>query len=761
MASSNVLKHNNVMGSYILEELYDSFNENEREKVKHVIVLNEDLCLSNKSGNNKHTNITFFKLLNRMESQENVDEKKPNRYIITCAEDVTLPYMFTLAGLGRIKKKKQICYFKVNNNPITIETVMFLRKIGEDSFKKLLYRSILAKKKLHENSILNNIMFGEDAYLTIDKACRLSRITPELFGGVAGEGACSDDVPESGVCETLYDRKMVAANQCSDELDEDDKWYVVENFNAALMQIDHTDLSFSRFISNFKTKALFKYIKKGNIVGVNFMIKIGVDVNHKSKLGEIALNKAIFFGSREIVMMLLEAGAHVNSKDENDCSPMQIAFAELERGFFVDYNDFVRFLYLVSDSVYSRNEVSRLVVDNPKAYKKDIVCILVYYHAKVDCTIGRFGWTPLHDAVFFNDIELVKAIISSDVSIIDFKEQEFFNASLHYAVRLSGNDIVKFLLESKADVNCIDEKEMTPLHHAAFVGNYEVVKILLEAKANVNSVDKNGKTPMHYAVESESKRNKKNPIKFRDVSELYENILKIADILITTKGYVSCKDEFGRVPLHCAVIDGEDNVAYCHVLLRLLIKNCVNINCIDIYEKTALNYTMDDSNEVAKCSLNSILVYEAGANLSYLSQMERSSIFMNLIKEDTNTSDIRVTNAKQLINAGIEINYKNNKMEMNPLILACLLDRIDIVKILVDAGVGTYRAYELERYYVAEMLLKEQLCIQFPSLQDICRHNIRLEIMAIPSENSFSCNVDKLGVPAPICRYLCGDKLDK
>jgi len=392
MASSNVLTHNYVMDSSILEGLYDSFNENKSKKVKHVVVSNDNLCLSNKSGDNEYTNITFFKLLNRIKSQESVVPKKLNNYTLTCAEDAALAYMFTLAGLGRIDTVKQTCCFIVSNNAITIETVMFLREVREDSFKKLLYRSMLAKKQLHRYSALNNMMFGEDACSTATKAYIISKLTSEMYGDATREAAYCDDIPGSGACETLDDRKIedsptqerlppdtvvqeplsypeedspnsysifgtlgdnsmrdytsyeseVAANPGMDELDEDDKWYIAEKLNAVVMQVDHADLSaLSKFVSNGRTKALFKCINIGSIIGVKLLIKIGVDVNAKSKLGETALNNAVFFGFEKIVMRLLKAGAHVNSKDAKGCSPIQTAFTVLEKSFFKVFNEYL------------------------------------------------------------------------------------------------------------------------------------------------------------------------------------------------------------------------------------------------------------------------------------------------------------------------------------------------------------------------------------------------------------------------------------
>ncbi len=67
--------------------------------------------------------------------------------------------------------------------------------------------------------------------------------------------------------------------------------------------------------------------------------------------------------------------------------------------------------------------------------------------------------------------------------------------------------LVKLLIDRGADVNRHDglAKE-TPLHDAAQSGNAELVKLLLEAKANPAAKDFRGNTPLDLAKESNHPR---------------------------------------------------------------------------------------------------------------------------------------------------------------------------------------------------------------------------------------------------------------
>ena len=71
----------------------------------------------------------------------------------------------------------------------------------------------------------------------------------------------------------------------------------------------------------------------------------------------------------------------------------------------------------------------------------------------------------------------------------------------HYAASKNRIEIVKLLLEHKAQPNVANNIKQTPLHRAAVQGYTAVVRMLLEAKCRVNPKDSEGNTPMHLACE--------------------------------------------------------------------------------------------------------------------------------------------------------------------------------------------------------------------------------------------------------------------
>jgi len=74
---------------------------------------------------------------------------------------------------------------------------------------------------------------------------------------------------------------------------------------------------------------------------------------------------------------------------------------------------------------------------------------------------------------------------------------------LQWAARIGHTEIVKALLDNKADVNVSRTTDgVTPLYIAAHRGHTELVKMLLAKLVNVNASKHNGVTPLHVAADN-------------------------------------------------------------------------------------------------------------------------------------------------------------------------------------------------------------------------------------------------------------------
>ena len=100
-------------------------------------------------------------------------------------------------------------------------------------------------------------------------------------------------------------------------------------------------------------------------------------------------------------------------------------------------------------------------------------------------------------AILKGDINKLDEFIQQGLDINETTEKEKWNY-LHRALitRSAPKEMVKHLISCGVDVNAIDSFGNTPLYYAARLKNGEIIKLLLDSKANVNHVNKDGISPL-------------------------------------------------------------------------------------------------------------------------------------------------------------------------------------------------------------------------------------------------------------------------
>lgn len=205
-------------------------------------------------------------------------------------------------------------------------------------------------------------------------------------------------------------------------------------------------------------------------------------------------------------------------------------------------------------------------------FKKTISCLLLStLILSINC-MNTDLQTELFNAVSRADLKTTQNLISAGIDINSLQTTDIVDdevglpiklAPIHVAVLKKHYDIVKLLIDNKADVNITNEVEDTPLDLAIKVGDLEIVKLLINNKANVNAQNKAkcGRAPIFYTI-------------------LHMHV-NIASLLIASGASVNI-DLCGMSILSYAIQNNKPDIT------RLFIKNNANVNIQNPEDKSTL-----------------------------------------------------------------------------------------------------------------------------------------------------------------------------
>jgi ankyrin repeat protein len=281
------------------------------------------------------------------------------------------------------------------------------------------------------------------------------------------------------------------------------------------------------------------------------------------KQGWTVLHKATDMGNEEMVTLLLQYGAQVNTEDERGMRPLHLATRE-------GHLNIVRLLLLSCAEVYCTDlegltpldlavtnghvEVSKLLLDNGAPVE----------HRGLD------SWSALQRATRGGHEEVVALLLQCGANILtrDHRGQ----IPLHAAARSGNARVVALLLQTQPDLRKAqlwkrERKGSTPRDVAFFTAHFDIYKQLRAAEMELqNYCTVTGASKMAFAIES-GKREK--------VRRLIADKPNEIDVIIE-----------GRQPaLHLALQEQQ------HDIVRLLLDHGANINSIGYHGWTPLHIT--------------------------------------------------------------------------------------------------------------------------------------------------------------------------
>lgn len=104
----------------------------------------------------------------------------------------------------------------------------------------------------------------------------------------------------------------------------------------------------------------------------------------------------------------------------------------------------------------------------------------------------------IHACIREGDLPGVQKLLAANISA-DEKDSSGISA-LHYAVGVNRLDILKVLMDARADPKVIDKQGSTLLHYAAGYGHMQTTEYFLQCGLPVNATNTAGETPLDLAL---------------------------------------------------------------------------------------------------------------------------------------------------------------------------------------------------------------------------------------------------------------------
>ena len=451
---------------------------------------------------------------------------------------------------------------------------------------------------------------------------------------------------------------------------------------------------------------------------IDYFIKKGIDINTASRVGETPLLTASRNPNINVFKRLLEAGADINVKDNENIDALGYAAA------FNPNPQFIKFLLDNGFDLHKKNIIGRdAVFAATRNENIDVIKYLVSRGANIK-EIDNFGCTTLAHALIYYDhnkkinenyLEMAKYLIENGVDV-NAKTKEG-DTALMYAVTYIGDpEYIELLINAGADINAVNNCGFDCLKQA--VSNdtnpeiINVIKLLISKGASLNRIYTKGYTITHYAVENPNSQIMQllidNGAPFDREDRACQNTPldlaawfgspEICEKLIKAGSRLEHRDIFGCTPLLQSVKNKNPKV------FRLLYKAGANIKVRDymkngIIHHALANATLDLVKEIVEITKTKF------DNSNFENYMKRLS-YLNYIYNHWNS-------------LGLPLQRKENT-KLPYILCAALNTDFRVLYYLRDEGcnifAGNYEenvlAYALRRNpspYMAELLIGNKI----------------------------------------------------
>uniref|UniRef100_A0A665X690 Ankyrin repeat and SOCS box containing 2a, tandem duplicate 1 n=1 Tax=Echeneis naucrates TaxID=173247 RepID=A0A665X690_ECHNA len=255
------------------------------------------------------------------------------------------------------------------------------------------------------------------------------------------------------------------------------------------------------------------------------------------------------------------------------------------------------------------------------------------------------GWTALHEAAFYGQINCVRILVRAHPDLVhrcNLRNQ----TALPLAAEQGNVSCVDFLLKNGANPNIANKDQETPLFTACQHPNTAVVNLLLRFGAQVNRCCRQGLTPLHEACR--------------------HGHLQLCKMLLKAGASPGTRNIYGIQPLFTAAQDGHVDV------IHLLAQNGADVNGLAADGASPL---------YEACKNGHVLAAEVLLALGADTNQATNSGLLPLHVAVKN-NHIRIVSLLIPVTSGIRIQHSG----ISPLHIAAERNRDEILELLIQAN---------------------------------------------------------------------------
>ncbi|KAK8911022.1 hypothetical protein QC760_000086 [Botrytis cinerea] len=359
------------------------------------------------------------------------------------------------------------------------------------------------------------------------------------------------------------------------------------------------------------------------------VLRRGDSVEDQDQNWSRPLHCASYRGHKEMVQLLLDAGADIAATQNGRLTALEVAASR---------------------------------------HHDDVIQLLLERGANIN-DVSNSG-TALEGACFSGDIKLVQKLLAIGAAVNP--EAKFGSTPLKAAARKGHADVVRLLLDEGANVDQYDDYNGTALQTAAWTGQIEVVQILLEKGAAVNAQGGNFGNALQCAA---------------DATSLYNNIgatIELLELLLDHGADINMGGGPWGSPFAAAVKgfgSRDSNGGEIDPRIQLLLSRGADVNSPPGKNGNAL---------IAAASHGNIklmeLILDRGADINALTDYGDTAL---AIASDTFLK-AHPDAVKFLLNRGADVNLYFSSLGSSlggpPIQRAAKRGRLEIVQILLHAG---------------------------------------------------------------------------